>query len=92
MATKEEYVGNVHAMQSAVAAKMAIDPAETTPKHLRVGVNSAMCDQAALVQLLVAKGVITIEEYGDAITQEMAREVERYKQWFAQQGLPVDFI
>lgn len=68
-------------MQSGVAMKMNYDTSETSPKHLRVGVNSAMCDQAALVQLLVTKGIITLAEYEAAITAEMGREVERYEAW-----------
>lgn len=37
------------------------------------------CDQAALVRLLVAKGVITKQEYRDAVVEEMRREVKRYE-------------
>ena len=68
------YTDLLHAMQSGVAMKMNYDESDTTPKHLRVGVNSAMCDQAGLVRLLVQKGIITPEEYEAAVTEEMARE------------------
>lgn len=76
-----KYHDKCHAMQSGVAMKMNYDPDDTSPKHLRVGVNSALCDQAALVRLLVEKGIITQAEYEAAITDEMGREVERYEQW-----------
>lgn len=79
-----EYTKLAHAMQSGVAMKMNYDPSETTPKHLRVGVNSAMCDTSALARLLVEKGIITFEEYDAAITAEMAREVERYETWLTE--------
>jgi hypothetical protein len=76
-----------HAMQTGVAVKMQNDPSETSPKHLRVGVNSAMCDQAALARLLMEKGVITQSEYEEAITAEMGREVERYQKWLSDRGM-----
>ena len=66
-------------MQSGVAMEMNYDAGSTEPKHLRVGINSAMCDQAALVRLLMEKGIITQAEYTAAITDEMNREVERYE-------------
>jgi hypothetical protein len=77
----KRYAAAAHAMQSGVAAKMHHEPAETQPKHLRVGINSAMCDHAALVRLLIAKGVFTEEEYVKEIADEMEREKERYEIW-----------
>ncbi len=76
-----KYEDLLHAMQSGVAMKMNYDGAETSPKHLRVGVNSAMCDSSALARLLVEKGLITNEEYEKAITDMMAEEVKRYEAW-----------
>lgn len=71
----------VHAMQSGVAFSMNDEECkDTTPKHLRVGINVAMCDHAALVRLLIKKGVFTQEEYEEAITDEMKREVRRYEE------------
>jgi len=78
-----DYTKRAHAMQSGVAMKMNYDASETSPKHLRVGVNSAMCDHAALVRLLLEKGIISQEEYERAITEEMGREVRRYEQWLS---------
>lgn len=88
---KDDYEKVAHAMQSGVAAKMAVDPSETTPKHLRVGINSAMCDHAALVRLLIEKGVIAEDEYVEGIVAELRREVERYREWFHDRGISVDF-
>lgn len=80
--TKEEnyqrYSSAAHAMQSGVAMTMNINQAETSPKHLRVGINSAMSDVAGLARLLIEKGVITEEEYVKAIADEMERERDRY--------------
>lgn len=74
---RQRYVAACHAMQSGVAFTMPSK--ETEPKHLRVGVNAAMCDTAAMARLLVDKGVITLEEYEKAIADEMEREVQRYQ-------------
>lgn len=76
---REKYLKLCHAMQTGVAFKMEKDNKDTTPKHLRVGINAAMSDHAALVSLLVKKGVITEEEYYDALIESMEREVEMYR-------------
>ena len=77
---QERYEAAVHAMQTGVGVKMASNTKETQPKHLRVGVNAAMCDHTALVQLLIERGVFSKEEYLTAIADEMEAEVERYQQ------------
>lgn len=69
-----------HAMQSGVAMEMNWNPGPTEPKHLRVGVNTALCDHAALVRVLIAKGVLTEADYMKAIADEMEAEAERYRQ------------
>lgn len=77
----ERWHAAAHAMQSGVALDHERNGAhDGTPKHLRVGVNVALCDHAALVRLLVEKGIFTEEEYAKAIADEMEREVERYRQ------------
>ena len=86
--TDLSYADAVHAMQTGVAYEMsnyrpssATDPdLATSPKHLRVGINSALCDNAALARLLVDKGIITEEEYAEAVRIEMCREVDRYEE------------
>ena len=70
-----------HAMQSGVAMEMN-DPdraSSTEPKHLRVGINTALVDHGSLVRLLIAKGVITDVEYHQAITEGMEAEKESYE-------------
>lgn len=81
---RQRYLDAAHAMQSGVAMKMNYEAAETTPKHLRVGVNSAQCSTAALAVLLIDKGVITDDEYVAAVADEMERERDRYQQWLAE--------
>jgi hypothetical protein len=79
----ERYHRALHAMQSGVAFEMARGggpgSGDTAEKHLRVGVNSALCDGAALARLLIEKGVFTLDEYEKAQADEMEREVERYR-------------
>jgi hypothetical protein len=79
IAIQKEYYALLHAMQTGVAYTLEKDPTSGTPKHLRTGVNSAMCDNAALVKLLIAKGIITWSEYYTAIRDELKEEVGRYE-------------
>lgn len=72
---RNRYDAALHAMQSGVAAEMG-KPCE--PKHLRVGVNSALVGNAAIARLLIEKGVITLDEYVAAEADEMERERDRY--------------
>lgn len=76
---KEKYLALAHAMQSGVAMMMNYNDKSTSPKHLRVGVNSALLDSSALVNLLVAKGIITEEEYFTALVELFEGEVEKYE-------------
>lgn len=73
----ERYFAAAKKMQCGV--EFTMDPAEVGPKSLRVGINSAMSDQAGLVKLLIEKGVITEEEYIRAIAGAMENEAERYQ-------------
>lgn len=80
MSDLERYEKAIHRMQTGVAFRMGYDPAETQPKHLRVGVNSAMVDTAAMAKLLIDKGIITEAEYYKAIADAMEAEADRYEQ------------
>lgn len=75
---QRRYEVALHAMQTGVATKMSFDPTDTTPKHLRVGVNSALTSQDAVARLLIEKGVITEEEYLVAVVEATEREAEMY--------------
>ncbi|GAB3884445.1 hypothetical protein [Terrabacter terrigena] len=78
--SNRRYLAAMHAMQSGVAMEMQ-DPTikATDPKHLRVGVNSAQVGQAALAQLLIARGIFTLDEYLEALAVEAEAEAERYR-------------
>ena len=91
MTDSERYQAACHAMQSGVAMKMNFNAKEPEPKHLRVGVNAAMSDNAALVGLLVSKGIFTMEEYYKAIADQMEKEAESYRTELSRQyGARVD--
>jgi hypothetical protein len=72
------YMSEARRMQSGVAAAMHRS-AECHPKHLRVGVNSAMVETSALVALLIAKGIITEGEWLRAIADGMETERKSYE-------------
>jgi hypothetical protein len=66
---------------------------ECEPKHLRVGVNSALRDQASLVKLLVAKGIIAESEYVDAIVAGANEEADSYEARLSKRlGRPVTLV
>lgn len=73
------YCKVTHAMQTGVSYSMHLNPKETQPKSLRVAVNSAHSDHTALAKLLLSKGVITEEEYLQAIVDSMKNEVKMYE-------------
>lgn len=69
-----------HAMQTGVKLEMAgINPRATDPKHLRVGVNSAMIENAVMGKLLISKGVITELEYLKAMAEGYEAEAADYE-------------
>ncbi|MBF6555514.1 MAG: hypothetical protein IVW52_04980 [Acidimicrobiales bacterium] len=78
---EDRYRRAAHAMQSGVALDHARNGAhDATPKHLRVGVNSALVDSGALAELLIQKGVVTRDEYVKALADGMEREVDLYRE------------
>lgn len=76
---KKKYQSLAHAIQAGVAALMEIEPKHTEPKHLRVGVNMALCEQGALITLLFQKGIITEDEYWDANIAKLEEEKANYE-------------
>lgn len=83
MANIRRYEEVAHAVQSGVAMEMNVNPKPTEPKHLRVGVNMSKVDHAALVALLVEKGLFTDEEYTAALVKAVEEEKARYEQYLS---------
>lgn len=93
MATdKERYLQAAHAMQTGVALEHARGSDDATPKHLRVGINSALVNDAALVRLLIDKGVLTLAEYERAVADQMEREVADYEARLSATGTQVKLL
>ena len=74
-----------HRVQSAIAFfegqrdAFGLRCAETEPKHLRVGVNSALIETSALARLMFRKGLLTAKEYYDALIEAWEQEVDSYR-------------
>ncbi len=79
-ANKMRYAAALRGVQSAVAYEIERHPADAgaTPKHLRVGINAAMVDSAAIAGLLIHKGIITESEYYEALAKAAEQELARY--------------
>lgn len=68
-----------HAIQTGVEYERQFNDGPTSGKHLRTGLDAQMSEFASLVQLLVAKGVFSEQEYFDASLQALRDEVARYE-------------
>ncbi|SNS53577.1 hypothetical protein SAMN06295912_108134 [Sphingomonas laterariae] len=68
-----------HALQSGVAADHSLGSEDGSPKHLRVGVNMALVEGAAIAQLLIGKGLVSEDEWQAAHIIALEREVESYR-------------
>lgn len=77
---RQRYNAAMHAMQTGVALDQELGSQDGTPKHLRVGVNSALMESSMLARMLIAKGVFTWEEYYDALVEAAELEALEYQQ------------
>ncbi len=75
----------MHRVQTGVAFIMqnaqatGIREPSTEPKHLRVGINAALCEHSALVRLLFRKKLINAAEYYDTLIEVWTQEVDNYQ-------------
>ncbi len=74
-----EYQNLCHAMQTGVGMEQRLGSSDGSPKHFRVGINAAMINHAAMVKLLITKGVISELEYFTALRDGMKEEVKKYE-------------
>jgi hypothetical protein len=87
---RARYEAAAHAMQSGVAADQGSTDHNDNAKHLRVGINSALVETSAIGTLLMSKGIITKEEYAEAIIAGMEAEALRYQELLSKRfGRPV---
>ena len=73
---KAVYYQRMHAVQSAIAFSLSTGAVDASPKHLRVGVDSAMVQIGATGMILIEKGVCTELEYFQAMAEFASRELE----------------
>lgn len=76
----KRYMAAAHGMQTGVAYELEKDGSSGTPKHLRVGVNSALVENGAIVKLLIEKRVISELEWYRALSEGMEAERDAYTQ------------
>jgi hypothetical protein len=85
---QQQYTDLLHAVQSGVKAEIEIQPKDDTntasPKHLRVGVNSALIQNSSLATLLMRKGIITEVEYWRTQVELWQNEVADYENRLSQ--------
>lgn len=90
---EQDYMSQLHAIQSGVAMMLETfgsNGSGASPKHLRVGVDSAMVNDAAVVSLLMKKGLITLGEYYDELIIQARKEKERYEKVLSEHfGKPI---
>lgn len=77
--TYKRYRALMHKMQAGVAMWLNYDKTSGEPKHLLVGNNARAVDHAALVSLMIKKGVFTEQEYADSLCAEGEKEVETWE-------------
>lgn len=79
---RERYLAAMHAVQTGVKFLSGLEGggSDLTPQQLRVGINSALVDSGALATLLMNKGIMTKEEYFEAIAVAAEQERERYRE------------
>jgi hypothetical protein len=76
---KTRYNAALHAVQTGVRMLIELGDTLATPKHLRTGIDSAHVSDAAVVRLLIAKGIITEHEHLEALTVAMEEERKSYE-------------
>lgn len=76
---RDRYARHMHGMQAGVAVDAGRGDPSTNPKHLRVGVNSALVDSGTLFRLLIAKGIFTELEFYTTLADVAEEEHMSYE-------------
>ena len=77
---KARYKAAMHAIQSGIAMLMERGWEGTSPKHLRVGVNSAMVNDWVIAEFLIRKGIMTQVEYYALLAEGAEQEQHRLEE------------
>lgn len=87
----EQLLALQHMVQSGIAALQGHHQLhggrfpQCEPKHLRVGVNSAMVEASAMARILFAKGICTPREFFDQLIAVWNEEVDSYERLLREQ-------
>lgn len=85
----DRYNRAVHCIQA--GSKMVAARDGEHPQS-RIGINIAMRDHASLVELLVAKGLITIDEYTKALADGAETEVRNLEEHLGSGGTKITLV
>lgn len=87
---QRRYEAALHAIQSGIATLIDLGDSLASPKHLRVGVDSAHVTDLAVSRILIAKGIITEREYAEAVAVAMEDEKAAFEARLSERlGTPV---
>lgn len=94
MDAQQRYTEALHAMQTGVKFQQeTLGSDDGSPKHLRVGVNSAHVGNSALARLLIKKGIVTADEVLEQLADEMEIEAKKYEELIAEAiGYPIHLL
>lgn len=73
----ERYTRATAALKTGIELESRYDPGSLSNHQLRLAFTALSAESSALVQLLIAKGVFTMEEYTKAVAASMLSEVRR---------------
>jgi len=90
MNDKDRYLRAAHCLQAGTKIEQAAKP--ETGISARVGINTALRDHASLVDLLVAKGVCSMDDYWKAIADGMETEVRQLEERLSARGTKVTLV
>ena len=79
-----------HAIQSAVAFQIERGSNAALPKHLRTGLDTTKAEHGGIARLLIRKGVITEEEYFDAVVEGLEVELRFQTEQAQRMGAPAN--
>ena len=77
MTHKERYMKAAHRVQTAIG--FMPDHPNQTHKGMRTGIDLSKSDMMGLATLLIDKGIITLEEYEEAIANSAEKEADDYE-------------
>lgn len=73
------YMAALTELASGIAADAADGSGETEPQQLRLSLLATQSDKASLVRLLIAKGLISFDEYEEACVMGMESTARSYR-------------